>query len=152
TIPVQGGLPPITEALTIDGYTQPGASVNTLATGDNAVLRILLSGSLGDIITINAGATAIRGLALGGTSGVGIQINADGNLIEGNFIGILADGTTPFPDESGGIYINGGANNTIGGATPAARNLIGANQSFGGIHLYNGAANNTIVGNYLGTD
>src|SRR5665647_283260 len=37
-------LPPITEAVTIDGYTQPGTSPNTLAVGDNAVLRIQLSG------------------------------------------------------------------------------------------------------------
>src|SRR4051812_22661267 len=32
----QNPLPGITEALTIDGYTQPGASPNTVATGDNA--------------------------------------------------------------------------------------------------------------------
>src|SRR5438874_614090 len=33
-------LPIITRSLTIDGYTQPGASPNTLAGGDNAVLLI----------------------------------------------------------------------------------------------------------------
>ena len=38
-------LPDITEAVIIDGYTQPGASVNTLAVGSNAVLLIELSGS-----------------------------------------------------------------------------------------------------------
>ena len=31
--------------MTIDGYTQPGSSVNTLAQGDNAVLTIVLNGS-----------------------------------------------------------------------------------------------------------
>src|SRR6266446_4509359 len=35
-------LPAITEQVTIDGYTQPGASMNTLANGDNAVLLIQL--------------------------------------------------------------------------------------------------------------
>src|SRR5262245_4915172 len=34
------GLPPITEAVTIDGYSQPGARPNTLAVGDDAVLQI----------------------------------------------------------------------------------------------------------------
>src|SRR6476620_9785866 len=38
-------LPAITDPVVIDGYTQPGASVNTLANGDNAVLLIELSGS-----------------------------------------------------------------------------------------------------------
>src|SRR4051812_30634032 len=44
TINLMSPLPPITEALTIDGYSQPGSSVNTLAIGDNAVLRIELNG------------------------------------------------------------------------------------------------------------
>src|SRR5438128_2062733 len=41
-------LPAITDPVVIDGYTQPGASPNTLADGDNAVLRIVLDGSLLD--------------------------------------------------------------------------------------------------------
>jgi streptogramin lyase len=36
--------PSLTEPVSIDGYSQPGASRNTLATGDNAVLRIELNG------------------------------------------------------------------------------------------------------------
>src|SRR5437588_760019 len=38
-------LPPITDPLTIDGYTQSDASLNTLGIGDNAVLRIDLDGT-----------------------------------------------------------------------------------------------------------
>src|SRR6476660_2068466 len=38
-------LPVITSPVTIDGYTQPGSSVNTLAGGDNAVLLIELNGA-----------------------------------------------------------------------------------------------------------
>src|SRR5260221_11162824 len=42
-------LPPVTDdaGVTIDGYTQPGSSPNTLAAGDNAVLLIELDGSAG---------------------------------------------------------------------------------------------------------
>jgi len=36
-------LPDITASVTIDGYTQPGASPNTLASGDNAVLLVELT-------------------------------------------------------------------------------------------------------------
>jgi hypothetical protein len=38
-------LPEITDPVIIDGYTQPGASPNTLAVGTNAVLNVELSGS-----------------------------------------------------------------------------------------------------------
>src|SRR5438552_13420125 len=38
-------LPIITDAVTIDGYSQPGASPNTLAIGDNAVILVELNGA-----------------------------------------------------------------------------------------------------------
>src|SRR5437870_13857036 len=47
TIALTLGLPTITEQVTIDGYSQPGSSANTLPLnqGDNAVLLIELNGS-----------------------------------------------------------------------------------------------------------
>src|SRR5438093_208882 len=39
-------LPPVTDPLIIDGYSQAGASTNTLASGDNAVLKIVVLESL----------------------------------------------------------------------------------------------------------
>ena len=45
TITPLSTLPIITEAVTIDGYTQPTSSANTLATGDNAALKIELNGA-----------------------------------------------------------------------------------------------------------
>src|SRR5215813_11112292 len=45
TISPNTSLPTITDPLTIDGYTQPGASANTLSAGSNAVLQIELSGA-----------------------------------------------------------------------------------------------------------
>ena len=50
TISPTSALPTITEPITINGYTQPGASANTLAVGSDAVLLIELSGA-------NAGAS-----------------------------------------------------------------------------------------------
>jgi len=38
-------LPPVNATVTIDGYTQPGASPNTLANGDNAKILIQIDGS-----------------------------------------------------------------------------------------------------------
>ena len=47
TITPGSPLPGLGNSVTIDGYTQTAASVNTLATGTNAVLKIVLSGSGG---------------------------------------------------------------------------------------------------------
>jgi hypothetical protein len=66
---VQSPLPTITEAVIIDGYTQPGANPNTLAVGDDAVLTIEINGSNMSpgaqlfIINGSSGST-IRGLAI----------------------------------------------------------------------------------------
>ena len=38
-------LPAITHSVIINGYSQPGASANTLGQGDNAVILIYLNGS-----------------------------------------------------------------------------------------------------------
>src|SRR5262245_12811684 len=45
TISPASALPPITDPVLLDGYTQPGSSPNTLADGDDAVLLIELDGS-----------------------------------------------------------------------------------------------------------
>jgi hypothetical protein len=60
TIKPESQLPTITDTLTIDGYTQQGASPNTLAEGNDAVLKVNLNGS-------DAGAGA-HGLVIGSTS------------------------------------------------------------------------------------
>src|SRR6185312_15315179 len=65
TIQPASPLPTIAEAVAIDGYTQPGSSANTLATGDDAVLRIEIDGSAAgtsDLLRVNASGTTIRGL------------------------------------------------------------------------------------------
>src|SRR3978361_898721 len=71
TIAPASPLPDVTEAVTIDGYTQPGASANTNSTdaGSNAVLLIFLDLSpnvnfSGDFFTVKAGPSIIRGLAI----------------------------------------------------------------------------------------
>ena len=64
TISLTSALPDITDPVTIDGYTQPGATPNTLAVGDNAVLEIELDGHLvggtGTALTILAGNSTVR--------------------------------------------------------------------------------------------
>ena len=52
-------LPQITHAVDIDGYTQAGSSVNTSATGDNAVIAIELNGTNAGTGSAASGVTLI---------------------------------------------------------------------------------------------
>src|SRR5712691_4869494 len=160
TITLASALPTITDKVIIDGYTQPGASANTLTTGDNAVLTIELDGNSLNAagLTLGAGSSGstIQGLSIvnfdGGASGHGILVLSNNNLIAGDFIGLRADGTTALGSSSDGIEINGASGNTIGGSNPADRNVISGSTANDGVQIWNGATNNTIRGNYIGTD
>jgi titin len=157
TINLTAVLPTITNAVALDGYTQAGASANTLAVGDNAVLTIELDGAAAGSddsgLTINAGGCTIRGLVIGGFGRNGIlDLSAGGtggNVIEGNFIGTDATGTVAMSNGAYGVRIEGATGDTIGGATPDARNVISGSGN-SGIRI-SGTAN-IVQGNYVGTD
>jgi CSLREA domain-containing protein len=153
------GLPAITESVTIDGFTQAGASANTNATGAlNAVYTVAIDGSgaggTSAIFTIIGGSSTIRGLvvnrgALQGQSG--FSIGSSGNHVEGNYIGPDATGTLAnFPNQNG-VLVVGGTGNVIGGTTPAARNLISAN-AFNNITLSTPSSGTIVQGNLIGTN
>jgi hypothetical protein len=152
----------ITAPVTIDGYSQPGASANTLALGDNAVLLIQLHGhqvlsQLHGLIVQSQNCT-IKGLVLNGFRGPGpsifsaaIYLEAGNNVVTGNFIGTNAAGTGDGVESQDiGIDIVAGTNNIIGGTTAAARNLISNNGWFG-ISIEAGSGH-VVQGNYIGTD
>ena len=95
---------------------------------------------------------------ISGNEDVGIRITdpndngTTGNVVEGNFIGTNASGTAAVANIGGGVVIvEGASNNTIGGTTDAARNVISGN-SQDGVTLTTGATNNVVQGNYIGTN
>jgi uncharacterized repeat protein (TIGR01451 family) len=156
-IAITSALPALTDPATIDGYTQPGAQTNTLADGNNAVLKIQLSGTNAptnvDGLRLEADGCVVRGLAIVGFKGTGdgIEIISRNNTVEGNFIGLQTDGTNVSANANNGILVNSAAN-TIGGATTGARNVISGN-SGDGVELFAvGASNNVVAGNFIGTD
>src|SRR5262249_17605721 len=123
TIKPQSALPTITDAVTIDGYTQPGASANTEANGNNAVLLIELDGSMAgkkvNGLHITAGETKVQGLVIHSFPGSGILLGGSGiNVISGNFIGTDPAGQTDKGNLNGIVISPGSSDNTIGGATP----------------------------------
>src|SRR5262249_30576250 len=152
----------ITDSLTIDGYTQPLATANTLAVGDNANLLIELNGAnLSNLngLTIGTGNSTVRGLVINGflrsagdpiTGGQGIVLQGgDGNHIEGNFIGTNVAGTAAIANGGFAIDINSGNNHVIGGTAPAQRNIISGN-TFDGIRVFD-LTGISIQGNFIGT-
>jgi CSLREA domain-containing protein len=149
TISPASDLPPITEAVTINGYSESldettPASANTQAVGSNAVLKIELDGTnVSNGLRIWAANSTVKGLIINRFSNVSVWITgsgATGNKVEGNFIGTDASGTVTDPDgipdngdELGnlyGVYIEA-SNNTIGGTTAGAGNIISGNGSDG---------------------
>ncbi len=86
---------------------------------------------------------------------VGVEIDGStstGNLIEGNLIGTDKSGTADLGNSNQGILIEGAPDNTVGGTTAAARNVISANQwGIRDRRLHRDAAT-LIEGNDIGTD
>ncbi len=150
TISPTTALPAITETVTIDGYTHPGATENTSAFGDNANLVIQLSGdsspgSIGLDLSASTG-SVVRGLVVNGFER-GIQAG-EGSVIAGNFVGTDFAGTSAIGNIYG-IGVEDVGNVTIGGTTPAARNLISGNSI--GILANGNVDDSSILGNYIGT-
>jgi hypothetical protein len=170
-IALSSALPAITSPVILNGYSQPGASANTNGPGlaDNAVLNIEIdgtnAGSGANGLVITAGASTIKGLVIanfgsqssGSTGGNGIVLQtAGGDLVAGNFIGTDSTGTTAKPNSIGILISAGATNNTVGGTTSAARNLISGNAGSGVVigssSDVSATSGNVVAGNDIGTD
>lgn len=151
-------LPAITDRVTINGYSQPGAQPNTGTTANNAVIKIQIDGveaSANHGLTLRASGNVIRGLSITrfGGDAINIQSGANNNTIAGNFLGInaLASNTAEAGNRDG-ILMTSSSGNTIGGTSPADANLLSDNSQFG-VYIQSGAtpsSDNVIIGNWLG--
>jgi len=149
TIQILTALPTITEAVTIDGTTQPGFAgtpIIELAGGPSP------AGTNGLLIT--AGNSIVKGLVINRFSGSGYGIRLQGgggNTVEGNYIGTDINGNAALPNGRG-IFVNGAPNNQIGGTTAAARNVISGNTGNGVDIQGSNAFGNIVQGNFIGTN
>jgi hypothetical protein len=148
-------LPLITDPVVIDGYTQPGASPNTLPTGDNATLLIELEGSQITMpfipgLELGSSNCTLRGLVINRFPGTQVGDGSSGDVIEGNFIGTDPTGTIALGGAAGiAAFPNLTTGLTIGGTTPQARNVISGTDL--GVDLET-APNTVVEGNFIGTD
>jgi CSLREA domain-containing protein len=144
-------MPTVTQTVVIDGYTQTGATVNTLATSDNAVLRIELDGTSAGAsvtgLTLSGATSVVRGLVINRFNGGGISLQGSGSSLTGNFIGADVSGLLGLGNNASGVSCTANSM-TIGGSVPARANLISGNNG-DGILITN--SNNLIQGNLIGT-
>ncbi len=122
------------------------------ATVGNALNGVIVSAANNN--TIGGTVAGARNVISGnGTNGVRIRSGASGNVVQGNFIGTDRLGTAPLGNTLEGVQINDGASsNTIGGASPGERNVISGNRSNGVLITDTGTTNNTVSGNFIGTE
>jgi CSLREA domain-containing protein len=159
TISPQTNLPQIIYPVVIDGYSQTGATPNTLSGGDNANILIELKWSgidpsvPGIGLDIIGGGSTVKGLAINGftiegTGAAGIRLSvAGGNFITGNFIGTDAAGNAN--GNLVGVLIDDVPDNIIGGTSAAFANVI-ANNGANGVNLLASAlTGNTIRRNSI---
>ena len=130
-----------------------GNKIGVSALGDAG-----LATDVGIVIQQSDGNT-IGGTAPGGGNvissnrddGLDIDLNSNNNLVVGNFIGTDATGTFAISNTGNGVEIAASTANTIGGTIAGAGNLISGNDG-SGILIDEGAPQNLVEGNLIGTD
>lgn len=143
-------LPALTAPVTIDGYSQPGA---TQATANaNAVLNVVIdAAALSRGLEVLTDDSLITGLVIRDASvgvGTGVRIEGDRNVVAGNYIGVTANGEQAAGNSGYGVDVRG-EDNVVGGSTVGDRNVISANALHGVMLVGDG---NIVSGNRVGTD
>lgn len=152
-------LPEITDPVIINGYSQPGATANTLNGANDAVLKIQLYGLTAPAgtngLVISAGGTTVKGLIISYFKGAGIWLRTGGsNTIEGNWIGIGPNGIADQGNGRGILLTHGTSLNTLGSSTPAGANLISGNTAEGiRLDMHGGSSDrNVVLNSIIGQD
>jgi titin len=125
-----------------------GGQIDGVVTGNS------LHDDPGRLISATIGGSARgAGNVISGNVNDSILLGHDtvGTVVAGNRIGTDGAGTIAEPNGNGIRVQAGATGNTIGGTVRAARNVISGNRAVG-VELEAGAENNTVLGNFIGTD
>ncbi len=129
------------------GNTVQNDYIGTNASGSSAVAN-------GVGILDTGGSNIIKNSVISGNllGGIGL-VGCSNDLLTGDMIGTNAAGTSAISNVGNGLLIdNGATNNTIGGTTATARDILSGN-TLCGIQIYgNGSSGNIIEGDYIGTN
>jgi hypothetical protein len=138
----------------IENWTGGGNTIQGNYIGTNAAGTAASANTVGIYMesasnTIG-GTSATQRNVVSGNAAEGIYLatnSADNNTIQGNHIGSSADGSAAVANGDAGIYIPAGDNNTIGGTSAGAGNLIRSNGGDGIVIDGTTTTNNAILGN-----
>jgi len=137
-------LPPITDAVLLDGWVQPGYSGAPLIRIDG---NLLDSNSTG--LSIYAGSTTLRGLVFT-RFGTGIFVGGgDGITFRGCYFGTTGSASGVGNDV--GLRLYDGSNITLGGTLSSDPNVISGNGIYG-IYADPTVTGVTLKGNFIGTN
>jgi hypothetical protein len=129
-----------------------GNYVGTDFTGTKPLGNMAVGVRIGEAAQSNT----VEGNVISGNHWNGLMIvdpETDKNMVLGNYIGTDSTGAKPLGNSGPGVIMIGGArSNTVGGATPADRNIIAANGMQGVVIDGKGTDGNVVSGNYIGTD
>jgi CSLREA domain-containing protein len=149
------------DGVQIEGSAATGNQVQGNFIGTDVTGTLDLDNSGDGVVIFNrasnnriGGATAgARNVISGNARGVFIITSGTmGNQVQGNFIGTDVTGTLDLGNRGDGVQIEDGSNNTIGGTTAGARNVISGND-LAGVRIFDSdATGNQVQGNFIGTD
>jgi hypothetical protein len=136
----------------LTGAGTTGNQVSGNAVGVNAAGTAAVPNGIGVFVVAGASGNTVASNVLAGNSAAGVALSGagtTGNVVAGNLIG-TADGKAALPGLEGVILNGGASNNTVGGTTAAARNVISGNSKVGIDINSAGTAGNVVQGNYIG--
>jgi len=143
-------LPVITNAMTIDGFTQPGSTSNTIATyGNNSTLMVNIHPSAQGLGGINVltNFVTIRGLGFRQYQVAAVYLQSgNSNIVEGCQFGTDAAGLLDWGNGYMPVRISSSFNR-IGGTNAWQHNIMGFNGG-AGVGVFSGT-NNAILGNSI---
>jgi hypothetical protein len=166
--PTSADLPALTHGALIDGWSQPGSVSNTRTAGDNATRCIVLAGGNGRSVGLAFNGTSneqfwVQGMAFAGFSpgdgsGAALKIfGGKGNLVRGNQFGgklSSAAGSLVLAPSDTNILLTGFSRSTVGGESPAHRNVIADATGYGVLvtsQSFFSSIDNDIVNNLIGS-
>jgi hypothetical protein len=110
-------------------------------------------GNAGSGVVVVSAENIVADNTISGNGWDGLQLSgpyAEGNEVRGNKIGVNAAGDAALPNAGSGIVVWYAPNNTVGGVTAEARNIISGNAAYG-VGLYGlDATGNRVLGNFIG--
>ena len=170
TIRLGSPLPALPDNVTIDGSgagvvldgadlpepdEDPWASNNWeggdhgLRVGSGSVVRgLTITGFSGTGIFVRGGGNTIADNVVSANRTNGIVLGGPDNRVVGNLIGLDPSGAAAWGAQRQGVWLTGHDRNVIGGPEPEDRNVISGNQ----IDVVINSSDNTVQGNYIGTD